>query len=524
MQEYPDNPVPAPASADLFQGSVVVPTAPDAYPLLHGRNRQIGSLMLADRVVFYLHILHAMLLCRREHELEPLYEDIFQAVHQDLGEFAADGEYLVEHFRSDLDQLQTWGLITSRIEIERLRGYRDTRKRKFRYSLTEETVAFMEWLEARQRAESEHPDEDARDVLEDIGSGLNELLRNLECAGDSQVREGDPRRILYQLFKLEERSLAVNGHLGTFNARLLGFVIHHYEIGEAKHILRDLEDFVEHFLRQVHELRGSLVERMEKLVLSRSLDALRTYAKVCEEEYGKVSYLIRQVPDPARVEKIPFRLLEFYREGGKLDLLCRRIHDSSLKVWRKLHSHLRELERRSSRMDDLRARIAELAASPEERVPTRFLLELICPAGMPADPHYWDGHEDADPPAPRRYADIAREPVRKYLGKKRRAAGPVTSMEQARLQHLGEWMITTLGQPGVKEARPLSGGAFTSMEDLFHVMELSKTALLGNGRKLRRLHYVAETDPETERTVNLDDASLSFRELFIRRAPGDRAE
>ena len=128
-----------------------------ATQLITRRNRQLGHLFLADRGVFYAQILYRLLLFRREHELEPLYEDIYDGVRPAQKHLLEAGDYTTEQFRADLDQLLAWELVTCRIEIERLRGYRDTRKQKFRYSLTEESVAFLQWLEEQCQAELERP-------------------------------------------------------------------------------------------------------------------------------------------------------------------------------------------------------------------------------------------------------------------------------------------------------------------------------------------------------------------------------
>lgn len=114
--------------------------------LLDNRCRQLGHLLLADRAVFYVQILHRMLEFRRQHELEPLHDDLSNAVRAPL-ENAASEPYTTDTFSQDIRQLQLWNLITCRIEKERLRGYRDTRRRKFRYRLADEATAFLLWLE-----------------------------------------------------------------------------------------------------------------------------------------------------------------------------------------------------------------------------------------------------------------------------------------------------------------------------------------------------------------------------------------
>jgi hypothetical protein len=105
--------------------------------LFNGRNRYLGSLFTSERVVFYLNILYRMLLFKRDYELEPLYDDIYSGVM--VAQSTYDKEYDHDRFRGDLDQLAAWELVSFRIEKQRLRGYRDNRKRKFRYRLEKET-------------------------------------------------------------------------------------------------------------------------------------------------------------------------------------------------------------------------------------------------------------------------------------------------------------------------------------------------------------------------------------------------
>src|SRR5574344_1211328 len=116
--------------------------------LLANRNKEVGHLLLSERAVAYVTILAALLGFRREHELEPLHDDLYAAVRAGLD---GDGAYTPDAFNQDIRQLLLWNLITDRLEKERLRGYKDTRRRKFRYRLTDESAAFLLWLEARRR-------------------------------------------------------------------------------------------------------------------------------------------------------------------------------------------------------------------------------------------------------------------------------------------------------------------------------------------------------------------------------------
>lgn len=51
-----------------------------AADLLENRNPHLGQLLVTDRAVFYLQILFQLVMFRREHELEPLHDDIYNKV------------------------------------------------------------------------------------------------------------------------------------------------------------------------------------------------------------------------------------------------------------------------------------------------------------------------------------------------------------------------------------------------------------------------------------------------------------
>lgn len=470
--------------------------------LLAGRNPNLGNILLAERGIFYLQILYRIFLFRREHELEPLYEDIFETVREAQRKAAEGGGYSPDMFRQDITQLTEWDLLDERMEMERLRGYRDSRRKKFRYSLTGESQAFLEWLEDRAQADLEAGDEDTRDVLEEVCGILSELNRNLANFGTVRAREDDSRRIFYQLSRLDDLTIQANRNITAFNARLLGFVIRGYDLGEAKGILRDMDDFVNRFLRRVYELRHDIVEAIDKLLLSRNQDKLRQCAEFMEAERLKTPHLLRRGGNCRSQIRIPFSLAHFYEDGGMLDQICHRISESAIKVWRKLHAHLRELERKNNRIEDLRARIADIAALPEETVPGDFLRELISSAAMTSDPNYWDDHVQADPPQPRldQSKTVSRhiQPIRKKsLGGK-----PAVSLDEQRLRDLAAWTERRLGGVDIG-GRPLSSGTYTTFNDAANIIGLAKAGILGKGRRLNRVDLALQPLPDTPVTIKL---------------------
>jgi len=204
---------------------------------------------------------------------------------------------------------------------------------------------------------------------------------------------------------------------------------------------------VNEFLRQINELRNRIVKYVEQLLDEKNQEKLQVATQIMEEERRKAPGLLKRPHEAAAQERIPQRLREFYRETGLLDRLCRRVQDSSIQVWRKLHSHLRELERKSNRLEDLRAAIRHLASFPPESCPTGLINALVSPAIMRHDPRFWDDYEQADPPQPRRRPIPHAEPEKRFLPRKERGGGPVMSMERARLERLRGWLEVTVGFP-----------------------------------------------------------------------------
>ena len=122
-----------PATACVPDGGGT-PSLPISSPLveetkewLSSRALTLGNMLASERAAEYVAILRALAEFRAEHEPEPLHEDVERKVCGEEGEAFASAA-----FKSDLRQLKEWGLVAERIEKERLRGYRDNRRAKFR--------------------------------------------------------------------------------------------------------------------------------------------------------------------------------------------------------------------------------------------------------------------------------------------------------------------------------------------------------------------------------------------------------
>ena len=102
--------------------------------LIAGRTLSVGNVLASENAPFYVAILSALADFRAGHEFEPLFEDVRDAV---LGESPSQRQ--IDEFNADLKQLEDWKLVERRIEKMRVRGYRDNRRRKFRFRICDET-------------------------------------------------------------------------------------------------------------------------------------------------------------------------------------------------------------------------------------------------------------------------------------------------------------------------------------------------------------------------------------------------
>lgn len=477
--------------------------------LLECRNREVGNLLLSERAVHYVSILAALLAFRRGHEPEPLHDDLYAAVRADLD----GGAYAHDAFNQDIRQLLLWNLISDRLEKERLRGYKDTRRRKFRYRLTDDAAAFLLWLEARRRDDLAPADTDTRDLLSELIGTLRETVRLFNKSSNESLDYETSRGVFYRLSRMAALTDSASQALGDFNIRLLGFAASRYDAADARVILAELDRFLKHFLNRIHTLRTEISPEISKLRQARYTARWQTCRELMEEESRATSHLMRtRLPHP---ERTLAGLAAFYAAEGTLEQLCARVNAAALQVWRKLYTHLRELERRSHRLEDLRARVSEIARLPASAVPDGYLRALLAPARMIGDMHFWNDSEKALPPQPRWERHRLREESTLWLDGKARASGqPPQSLEEARLQALAAWMATRGLTPSDGAGCRLSQGRFGEFADFPRIIELSRSGLLGRGARLAKLG-LALAPTEAPVTVEAERHALAFLDQIV---------
>ena len=486
--------------------------------LVENRNRHIGTMLSSERGVYYIQILYRMLCFRREHELEPLNDEIFSTVRP-AQESISDSDYTDDVYNHDMRQLLDWKLIDSRIEKERLRGYKDVRRQKFRFRLKEETVSFLLWLEDRLNSDIENKTEDTRNLLLDVAGRLKETSRELskisvDCIGDNENDLRTARTVVYNVSCLNNLTLNTSRQLSDLNAELLMFIVRNYNIDEAKKAINVIEFYSGAYLTHIYRLRNEIIEKLDLILLSEeNLNKLTVCHRIMEEKYLNIP----SMGNFSRNNKLPAVILksifDFYSNSGKLDLLCERINKSAMKVWGKLSAHLRELERSNTRLEDLNARLSEFAGFSENETAEQFFMELLCPAYMKYDPNYWDDHELADPPILKRYKKHYTRIPGTYVARKKNAQDEAfVSVEQFKLDNLLKWIEEKI--LGMSSEISVANGKFNEMGDFKKIIELIKAGHLGNGKKLKKINYILNIGDE-ESCVNIDGRTLEFKQLLL---------
>lgn len=484
--------------------------------LVVNRNRHLGNLLNSERGVFYAQILYRMLKFRRDYELEPLNEDLYSAVRGAQENLAGD-PYPTENFNQDVNQLYEWGLIDRRIEKDRLKSYKDLSRNKFRYRLMDETVLFLEWLEDRARDDLEETGDDTRDLLTDVSGRLKDTLASLSSiqiqgvAGEDAF-ESLARSVVYNLHQLRDLTGEIAKRLGDLNARLLTFLLSDYVVSEARRIIDELNFYLNTYLIQIDQLRAKIVPAIDELGSEDNVMKLNACRHLLESDHQRVPLLMRSLRLSTSPKDLLDGLKSFYQTAGRLDDICRRVNDSAMRVLGKLSSHLRELERKNVRLDDLRARMEEAMSLGDDDVPHSFLFELLAPAMMPYDPHYWDMTEKAEPPLPRRAGEHVKRGQTGYLEPKRTTSGAARSLDESRLEKLGEWIRRRSSPSG--ESTSISSGTAESFDDCAAIIDLAKRGLFENGLKLKKIGYSLSIADE-EASLSFGEARLTFSKMLV---------
>ena len=481
-----------------------------ASELIAGRTLSIGNVLASDNVPFYVAILSALADFRAGHEFEPLFEDL-----RDIVLSESPSQRQIDEFNADLTQLEEWKLVERRIEKMRVRGYRDNRRRKFRFRICDDDASLVEWLRAR-REEELNPRVTATDnLLGALKSALAEIQRTLNRmkAGETDVNAA--RDVMYGIQRADDLTDEVASSLQKLDKHLDDFTRSAYDIKEARDVIAELSIFRDRFMNRIGRLRQEIVPEIDKLRAPRQLERLSRCEVAFREETGKMRHIVSgRIPAPRDVLDM---LMRFYGTDGKLQELMRRVSDSARNVWKKLSARLRELERRNRRLEDVGARIAEFARLPEDVVPSAWFRALLQPASMFGDMHIYPG-DKSRPPQPNLSKGGVVDRMKAWIDERRDPPGAprATSMDEARLRDLDAWLATR----GLKPTKPgdnvpLSSCPLEEDGDFRKVIELARSAILGNGARAARIGVKGTVLAGVDAELRLDGRCLEFEELEL---------
>ena len=485
------------------------PLVEEAKEWLSSRALTLGNMLASERAVEYVAILRALAEFRAEHEPEPLHEDVERKVCGEDAEASASAA-----FKSDLRQLKEWNLVTERIEKERLRGYRDNRRAKFRYRMCDDAAAFVEWL-ADRRARDLTPgagDETGNllDMQRSILSELRRMLHRVDAAKVSYETAGD---VLFRVDQVSRYVDATAKTLQELNLRLLGFGIVEFSADEAKPIVDELAVFLERFGRRFGNLREDILRDVEEMRRECHAKRWKACADTLAAETSRFRHIASvKIPDAARILA---DAAIFYGAGGTLVSLMSRIGDSARKVWGKLNAKLRELERRNHRIEDVGARLAEIALLGEDEVPHVWLQRLLEPAAMCGDAQVRPGGEKSVSPLPKKTSQVKTRKIVSWITPRKVGERPdVASISQERAKRLKDWMAARGIYPS-NAAVPLSSGAYCEFGDFANLMKVIEHVWLGGGEKARKLLGVRGTPAGVTAEVEIGSAALSFEDIAL---------
>ena len=477
---------------------------------LAARATTLGSLLASERAPEYVAILRAFAEMREGHEPEPLHEDLQIKV---CGE-----DYTVSseaQFKSDLRQLKDWMLVTERIEKERLRGYRDNRRTKFRYRLCDDAVSFVAWLSER-REHDLAPESTAvtGNLLDAQISLLQELRRRVRAIGTETVDYETAGAVLYRIEQMRVNVESTAKTLQVLNLRLLSFGADSFQVSEAKEIVEELGHFLEHFGQRFSVLQVEINAVLNDLRRETYGPRWTACVACLQAETAKFRHIAS-----VRVPDVPAALADaanFYGAGGRLGDLVSRVRESARKVWGKLNAKLRELERRNHRLEDVQARLKEFACLAEDEVPYAWMRGVLETAAMRGDPLIRPGGEKSKHPLPKRASKLKQTHLVSWITP--RTVGEkanIASITEVRAQRLRDWMEKRGLIPSDGQTVRLSAGTFSEFDDFPKIVRVIEALRLGGGEKGRRHLQVIGRDCAVPVSVQVDSSTLSFDDLAL---------
>lgn len=545
---YPGHGSAAMASRRMLWRMVSVYTSmdPEFTAELHGVVRAIPAdklrFLTADRRRAYAAILWTLLGHRRSHEIEVYYDDLMiEAIT--VVPAVEPGAYTPDAFRADLRQLEDWGnLAPRRLEPRRIETLADRGLQKFLCRLDDETVAILEFLEARSRATPAALSDRGRHLLRDADERLVEALRLASRmarrmagkparppaapaapAAGSDGGPDDLLRLSYLCFEVDGKVDGAARELVAFDAALVGFAVSPFQLETLAEVVERLERYVEDYMAAAAG-RARGLYRTARNLLRPGL------AEVLALSHQQVERRLREDPllggAPAHLRdlrQVLRELVPFFAPAGRFEKLLERVHASARTVVRRVHKHVENVRARNIRIETLRDRSREMArlADAELAAANEWINRLFATAHLVTDSRTGTPQQRSAPPRPARRYEVRRTAqVGEPLAAKRGRPGQTRALERLRLLELGRFVDEKVLQ-GTRRAT-LGGAALTEGGDLRALLDAVKAHDLRAGRVRRFLSYRIERQPGgapvARACFELADGSLDAPDLVFTRA------
>lgn len=387
--------------------------------------------------------------------------------------------------------------------------------------MRDDAVALLEWLETRLADKLEGKVSDSRDRLTDILGALKESQRALDRWRADRAQQKDldaelARRPIHLLVVIDEAVHEISEELLSFRSGMLAFAARPYDLSTLREILRWLERYVTVYLSRIEELRQEIEGRLATLLAPRYQSALGECHDLLAAERASMPRAFRSGGAPRSPAALLHAQKRFFEKDGRLAMLCARIDDSARAVLHKMHRHIRELERRSARLADLRGRIREIASLEDGTYPALqdFTRRLLGVAHGRFDRRAPGQGERARPPLPRsvQASPRAKEVVRPLRPK---AATPeaVRELRAKREAELRRWLETTLGQR--QEVR-LSELGLVDESAPRRWLDVARTHHLAGGRSRAKLGIELVMAPGPPAGLGTNEVGLEAPDCVLR--------
>jgi hypothetical protein len=452
-------------------------------PLLgRGVRGRVTAVVAAERAPYYLTILYGLWLYRRDHELEPLHEDVLARV---LAPAARHGGYDEVLFAQDVKQLVAWEAIDCVTEAHKLRSYKDNRRERFRYRLSDDAVALLEWLEARLAARLHARVGDNRDRLTDIVGQLRELERVLGRWRDGGADDELARRALHLVECVGDTIDRVGGELIGLRAEMLAFAARPYALPSLRAILGWLERYLGQYVERVAALRGELAARLAALAAPRLREALGA----CQRWIAAAREAAPRGLGGGGVADAGERLAAhaaFFAPGGPLARMTELVDAAARDVLARCSATCASWSGAARGWPICAARSRRWRRGRGRSAAARWFDALVASAQVRVDPRPATAANRLAPPAPRGVARAVRPGPPPPLARKRgtvEAARELAARRQARLR---AWLDDALAGRARVALAELAAGPLAGVDGPVRWLEVARAAHLDQGRGLAR--------------------------------------